>query len=271
MKRTLLPIGLLLVLGLLVGCDDKKEETPTTEEPAAEQPAVEAPAEEPAVEEAPVEEPKAEVDKEVFIKAAYEVTCVRAKIEDSEQQKEILAEVFPRYGFDETSFADAEKALAGETTVQEAIKSCMENCTSELAAKLKTEGADGTAAAAAGEEKPAEEKAEAKTEKKPAKPAVDPGRYSGAVNGGGLEDAKIDINITSDHKISANFVGKREGKRFALGLKGELSKDGKFTLSGEKGNLNARVTGAFKSGLASGQVTGKINEKGLNAAFNAKK
>lgn len=266
MKRTLLfPLG-LLVVGLIAGCP--KEEAPKTEEPTPTEPTptpTTAAQEEPK----PVEEPPAaEVDKEVFIKAAYEVTCVRAKIEDTEAQKAILAEVFPRYGFDEASFAAAEKTLAGETTVQEAIKSKMEACTPELAAKLKEAGADA-AAAAPTEEVKEDGKPEAK--KVAAKPAVEAGRYSGAVTGGGLEDATLDITVRNDQGISANFVGKREGKRFALGLKGDLAKDGKFTLSGEKGPLNASVTGAFKSGTAVGQITGKINEKGLSAAFNAAK
>lgn len=268
MKRTLIfPLG-ILVVGLLTGCPDKKtaepEEPTTVTEPTPE-PTTAAQVEEPPV----VEEPKAEIDKEVFIKAAFEVTCVRARITDSEAQKETLAEVFPRYGFDEASFAEAEKSLEGETTVQEAVKARMEGCTDELAAKLKEAGADAEPAAA---EKPAEDdtkKADAK--KAPAKPAVEDGRYSGAVSGGGLENAKLDINVRKDGGISANFTGSREGKRFALGLKGDLDKNGKFNLSGEKGALNAKVTGAFKSGLASGQVTGRINDKGLSAAFNAKK
>jgi len=268
MKRTLIfPLG-ILVVGLLVGCDDKK--TPQAEDPTPVTDPTPEPQTAAQVEEPPKEEPKAEVDKEVFIKAAFEVTCVRARITDSEAQKETLAEVFPRYGFDEGSFADAEKSLADETTVQEAVKARMEACTDELAAKLKDSGADAIAAAAADEPVVADTKT-ADKKKAPAKPAVEAGRYSGAVTGGGLENAKLDITVRNDGGISANFVGSREGKRFALGLKGDLAKDGKFNLSGEKGSLNAKVTGAFKSGLASGQVTGRINEKGLSAAFNAKK
>ena len=265
MKQTLKLFLLgLLTAGVMTGCD-KKDDTATTT--TAEQTAAQTAAQvEPAVTAAQTAEQTAaqtaaQVDKELFIKAAFEVTCVRAKVADTETQKAILTEVFARYGFTEESFGLAETALTAETTVQEAIKSKMEACTPELAAKLKEAGADAAGATAV---------ADPKEVKKPAKPAVAPGKYTGSVSGGGLEDAEIEITVKDDMTIYAKFNGKREGKKVLIPMKGTLAKDGAFTLSGEKGPNNLSATGRIKENTANGKMTGTINAKGLSVTFNAK-
>lgn len=257
----------LVAAGLLVGCpkgdDDAKAEEPTEE---TKEETKEEEAKEEAKEEEEEEEETAEVDKEMYIKAAYEVTCVRAKVEDSETQKEILAEIYPRYGFTEESFTAAEGQLKDETTVQEAVKSKMDACTPEIAAAFKSAGAD---AEAKGEEEA--EKEEAKdTEKKAAKPAVKPGKYTGAVTGGGLTDGKIEVTVRDDQGIYAKVSGKREGKRFLIPMKGSLSKDGQFNLSGKKGQNSLNAKGRVGKGAAAGRLTGQINRKPISVAFNAK-
>lgn len=265
MKSTfkILFLGLVAV-GMLTGCP-KAEETPP-EEPKVEEPTAEEPkVEEPVVEEPKVEEPAAEVDEAMYIKAAYEVTCVKAKIEDTETQKGILAEVYPRYGFTEETFGAAEKTMAETTSATEAVKSKMEGCTPEVAAAFKTAGADVEA-------KPEEvKKEEGKTEKKPAKAAVKDGKYNGAVTGGGLTDGGVKITVKDGGKtILAKFQGKREGSKFIIPMKGTIAKDGNFTMSGKKGQHTASAKGRFKGGVANARITGSVNKKGLNVTFTAK-
>ncbi len=261
MKRTLKMLLLgVVAAGLMTGCpkgEEAKTDEPKQEEPKQEEPKQEEPKEEEPKEEEPE---KVEVDEAMYIKAGYEVTCVRAKVEDTETQKGILTEVYARYGFTEESFAAAEKQLAETPSVQEAIKTKMEACTPEAAAGFKEAGA---------EDKPAEEeKKEEKTEKK--KPAFKGGKFAGTVTGGGVTEGKIDVTIKDDMTGYAKFSGKREGKKFNIPMKGSVGKDGKFTFTGGRGANKGTATGVVKSGTANGRIKGSIHQKAFSVTFNAK-
>ncbi len=261
MKRTLefLLIG-LLAGGLMTGCPNKKEEE-TKEEPVP----TTAAQEEPKEEEPKEEEPKVEVNQENYLKASYEVACVMAKVEDTEKQKAIKAEIFPRYGFTEESFAEAQTAMAENATVKTALEEKMKECTPEVAMGfMKAEGADAGAAAEAKDgDKPAA--------KKPAAKAWKAGAYTDAsVTGGGFEGGNLRLTVTDEGKVMGSFKGKREGKAFMIPLKGSISKDGSITASGNKGPNNARVTAKYKSDTVAGSVKGAVNQKGFDVGFSAK-
>lgn len=261
MKRTLefLLVG-LLAGGLLTGCPNKEQEqSATPEEPAT------AAQEEPKEEE-PKEEPKAEINQENYLQAAFEVSCVMAKVEDVEKQKEITTEIYPRYGFTAESFAEAQTAMKDNTTVQTALEEKMKTCTPELALGLATAGADADAGAE-------EAKEETKTAEKPAAPAKKwkSGSYTAAsVTGGGFEGAQLKLNITDAGKVMGQFKGKREGKAFMIPLKGDITKDGTVNASGNKGPNNARVTAKYGKNQVAGTVKGAVNKKGFDVGFAAK-
>lgn len=263
MKRTLefLLIG-LLAGGLLTGCPKKEEET-KAEEPT---PTETAKQEEPPVEE-PAEEPKAEVNEENYLKAAFEVTCVRTKIEDVEKQKEIVAEVYPRYGFTEESFNEAQEAMKDKDTIKTALDAKMAECTPELAASFAKAG---EADADAGTAEAPKEDPKKEDPKKPAK-AWKAGAYTdNGVKGGGFEAGEIRLNVTDEGKVMGSFKGKREGKGFMIPIKGEIGKDGSLNASGNKGPNNARVNGRYKDGQVMGKIKGAVNKKGFDVTFNAK-
>lgn len=268
MKRTLeiLLIG-LMAGGLLTGCPKKGgDEGTETNSATAEQAENNTTAEEPAETTAEVEE-EPEVDQENYANALFEVSCVRAQVEDTEQQKTIIDEVYARYGFDGESFAAAQTAMAGKADIDAALKSKMEKCTPELAAGFAKAGEEaGTNGATnAGEEDKKEE-----VKKAPAKSWKSGGFADNGVTGGGLEMGKLRINITDEGKVTGAFQGKREGKGFSIPLKGEISKDGSFKASGNKGPNNARVNGRYKSNTLTGAIQGSINKKGYRVNFTAK-
>lgn len=264
MKRTLeiLIIG-LVAGGLMTGCPKKEEET-KTEEPVEE----ETKEEETKEEETPEAEPdaaeeKVEVNEENYLKAIFEVSCVRAKVEDTEKQKEIIAEVYPRYGFTEESFNTAQEAMKDNETIKVSLEKKMtDECTEEFAAGLGKDGA-------------AEEKVEEKVEdgKKPAaKKKWAEGSYNDpSVTGGGLEGASLRLNVTKEGKMMGTFKGKREGKGFIIPVNGEIGSDGTFNISGKKGPNMGRFTGRFNNGQLQGSIKGSINKKGLSVNFSAKK
>ncbi len=266
MKRTLkFVLAALLVAGVSTGCDKSGEaggETTTTataETTVAETtPAAETTAE---ADTTPDAGAAAAVDEAMYIKAAYEVTCVKAKIEDPEKQKTILAEVYPRYGFETAeAFTAAETSMAGAESVKMALEEKMKNCTVEAAEGFQTAGAaDGETA-----EKPAEE-----TKKAAPKLSYTPGGYSGTVGGGGIEGGTIKLTATDDGKATGVFKGKREGKSFLIALKGEIGKDGKFRLNGGKGN-SAQVSGTLKGDKANGKIDAIVNKQKFTVAFSAK-
>ena len=234
MKRTLeiLLVG-LVAGGLLTGCPKKEEAT--TDEPAPATATQEEPA---APATAAQEEPKAEVNEENYLKAMYEVSCVRAKVEDTEKQKEIIAEIYPRYGFTEETFTAAQTAMANNATVKVALDKKMEECTPEVALGFLTaagEGADAGAAAAA------DEKAEPK-KTAPAR-AWKSGTYNDSnITGGGFDKTSLRVSISDEGKVTGSLKGTREGKGFMIPISGEVSKDGRVNASGNKGPNNARLS-----------------------------
>lgn len=266
MKRTLgiLCIG-LLAGGLLTGCPNKGEETPATATQTTAPPAeTTAPPAETAAQTA-AQAP--EVDAENYNNALFEVTCVRAKITDTEEQKAIVDEIYARYGFDEGSFATAQEAMKDKADVTAALTAKMNDCTEELAKGFKEGAAAGTNAGTTGAD---EAKEDDKKTKKPAK-AWKAGAYTdGSIKGGKLEGAQLKMKINDDGKLSGRFQGKREGKGFSIPFNGEIQKDGKFNASGSRGPNNARVSGRYKSGQVQGAIQGTINKQGFRVNYVAK-
>lgn len=264
MKRTLkiLLVG-LIAGGLLTGCP-KKDDEATTDEPtqtATQEPTQTATQPEPAQTAAQIE-----VNEENYGKALFEVSCVKAKIDDTEQQKAIITEVHARYGFDEESFAQAQEAMKDKPDVQAALTSKMEECTPELAAGFAKAGGDDADAGTA-EADESDEKQEAK---KPAKAWKSGAFTDNSVSGGGLEKGILKLKVNDDGRVLGSFQGTREGKGFSIPVKGEMSKDGKFQARGNKGPNQARVTGRYKSGQLNGSIQGSINKKGLRVNYTAK-
>src|SRR5690554_6597466 len=161
----------LLAAGLLLPACEKPSETPAEKVEEAVQELNEA---EEKVDEAQAEvaekeevvEEAIEVNEDNYIKAAFEVTCVNAHIDDPARARELKEEIYPRYGFDEASFTTAQQSLAEKDTVKTAIDARMERCDKAFAEKL------GEAQTEPTEEEKAAETADGEKEaaKKPAKP-----------------------------------------------------------------------------------------------------
>lgn len=267
MKRTIeIVLAALLVAGLSTGCKDEQKDDTTDTTATAETTTTENETTEDAettADEADAASAEVEVDEPMYIKAAYEVTCVKAKIEDPEKQTAILAEVYPRYGFETAeAFAAAEAEMKDSESVKMALEEKMKGCTVEVAEGFEEAGA---AAAEEGEE---EEAAKKDAPKKPSL-GYEPGSYKGTVSGGGITDGKVTVAVRADGKATGVFTGKREGKGFLISLKGEVGKDGKFRMKGGKGNT-AMVTGTVKGDTANGKIDGLINKQKYSVAFTAK-
>ena len=267
MKRTLelLCIG-LVAGGLLTGCPNKPEETPATATqtipPAPQTAAQPATAAQTAAQVEPVNE-------ENYNAALFEMTCVRAKVEDTEKQKSIIEEVYARYGFDEESFNAAQTQMKDKPDVAAALTAKMNDCTPELAESFAQAPAEGTNAGTTGAA--AADDAKPDDKKKPAAKAWKAGAYSdGAVKGGNLEAAQLRIKVNDDGKVAGSFQGKREGKGFSIPVTGEMGKSGTFTASGNRGPNNARITGRYKSGQLQGGIQGTINKQGFRVTYVAK-
>lgn len=266
MKRMLelLCIG-LVAGGMLTGCPKKPEEQPpatATQTTAKPQTAAQA---QTAAQTAAQAEP---VNEENYNKALFEVSCVRAKVEDTEKQKSIIDEVYARYGFDEESFGKAQEAMKDKPDVQAALTAKMADCTPEMAAGFAKADGAGTNAGTTGKEDPKKE--ETKEVKKPSK-AWKAGPYTdGSIKGGNLTGAKLRLNITDDGKVTGSFQGQREGKGFSIPVKGEIGKDGQFNATGNRGPNNARVSGRYKSGQVQGAIQGSINKQGFRVNYIAK-
>lgn len=209
------------------------------------------------------------VDESLFIKALYEVTCVQAQIEDIAKQKEIIAEVHARYGFDAESFKKAQDQIGEKDNVSLALKARMEKCTKEAA--------EGFAKAGSSEEGSEEEGSEETTEEdkkpKPKPRAYKVGRVQDrGVSAGDISGASVVLNFARDGKIKGYFKGKRSGKAFNVPLKGTVSKkDGSFSISGRMGQSRVKGRGtANKTGEASGSLSGSIFSKGFRARFKAR-
>lgn len=264
MKRTIeVVLAALLVAGLSTGCKDEQTEETTDTTATAETTVAENETTPEEAETTPEEVAAVEVDEPMYIKAAYEVTCVKAKVEDPEKQTAILAEVYPRYGFENAeAFTAAEAQMKDSESVKMALEEKMKTCTVEIAEGFETAGAaEADAAEAADDDKPA----------KPAKPKLgyEPGSYKGTVAGGGIQDGSITVAVRDDGRATGVFKGKREGKSFLISLKGEIGNDGKFRMKGGSGNT-AMVSGTVKGDAANGKIDGVINGQKYTVAFSAK-
>ncbi|GEM_PF-6006378 len=267
MKSTFKLLALsLLAAGFLSACPKGEEpkEEPKEEEVVKEEVKKEEPKEEVKKEE-PKEEP-AKVDEAMYLKAAFETTCVKAHVNDAEKLKETLTEVYARYGFDEAKFGAAEKSMAENASTTTALKEKMKLCTKEIAGQLK--------------EKSSEDLLKTEVKKDEKDPKKDPtgdhnhtpktnlaGKYKSAVNAVGFSGAKIGLTVKKDNSVLCSFKGKREGKLFSYVLRGKIQKNGSFSAN-KKG---VKISGSIKKGTASGSLSGSINKKAFKARFNAKK
>lgn len=264
---TLLLAGLLLA-GLSTGCKDKKhEEDAATQEQAANEAAAEKEADEEAIEEpeeaeeeGDADEDAPEIDEAMFIKAAYEVSCVKAKIDDPEEQKEILEVVYPRYGFETVEeYAVAETALKDSTSVKTALDEKMKDCTVEIAKAFKTAGA-------------AEEAAEAEEEgddKKPSKPkaAYKQGTFRGSLSGAGIESGKVNCTAFSG-QLKCLISGKAEGKGFSIPATGKINSNGSYSAKGERSGNTASMSGQLRGSNGSGKVTLSVFKRDYTTNWN---
>ncbi|WP_199589831.1 hypothetical protein [Lujinxingia litoralis] len=267
MKRGIqLLIVALASAGLIFsGCDKPAEETAPTEEAAPEAPAEEEAAEE-AEEEAPAEEEAAEVNEDMYINAAFEVTCVNAQIEDPARATEIKNEIYPRYGFTEESFNAAQEQLAERESVKTALETRMEKCTAELAESLAEAGAAEAGEEAAGEEAGGEETAK----KAPAKamPAKT-GAMTGNFGGGGFDGASIRMSVRPDFKVTGTVRGNREGAAFAIPFSGEVSRGGDINATGERNGNTVKVSGKLTAAGAAGELQGSVHQRDYKVNYNA--
>lgn len=277
MKRSLtLLLTALLVASISSGCKPKTEEKaaePAAEETAKapiEEEAAEEEEEEPEVEEdeteeEEVEEEKVEVDEALYIKAAFEVSCVKAKIENPEEQKEILEKIYPRYGFESVEkFAAAEIALKDSSSVKAAIDNKMNDCTDELAKSFKEAGASDEVKKEAEEEKK-EEKQEEKKKKAPA-PKFKDGHYTGSFVAGDIQSGKIDCDVFKS-KITCRAVGKAEGKVFSVPASGKVEASGRFNIQGGGDKDAVHLQGELSNSGASAKLTLKAHARDYNGSW----
>ncbi len=250
--------------------EDPKTDPPKTDPPKTtpETPKVDPPKEDPPKEDPPKEDPpKAEVkvDENMFISAFYEVTCVQAKITDAEKQKEIIAEILPRYGFDQASFDAAKTKLSAAPNVGIALKSKMEGCKdATVAAGFKTAGASATP-----------ETPETPTEVTPGKPKPKAPKFIQSASARGLKtgdliQGAITLKFNKKMAVLGKFTGKREGKSFSISLLGKVQKDGNYRATGKQGSNSVTVTGRANKTSATGQLSGSINKKNFRLRFTAK-
>lgn len=265
----------LLAAGLMLPACEKPSETPAekVEEAVqelneAEEKVDEAQAE--AVEQEEAVEEAIEINEDNYIKAAFEVTCVNAHIDDPARARELKEEIYPRYGFDEASFTTAQTTLAEKDTVKTAIEARMERCNKEFAEKLGEAPSDEVAAeadagtAVAGEEKEAA--------KKPAAPV--PAKVGtikdAAIGGGGFSNTTLNMNVRKDFTISGDVRGEREGANFLIPFKGKVSEKGDISATGERAGNTVNISGRLNANGASGSLTGTVHQKNFKTTYNAK-
>lgn len=278
MKLTLKNLFIALATaGLLLPACKKGEDAPepaaqeaTAEAAPAEEEAEAAPEEQAQADEEAAEEAPVEVNEDMYIKAAYEVTCVNAKLDDPARAGEIKQEIYARYGFTEESFVQAEEALKDRESVKMAVSTRMESCTAELAAKLGEAGAE---VAEAETEEAAEEAAEETAQAKKPAPKPTPAKVGGLrarnISGGAFEGAELRLNVRADFKVSGEFRGKREGAQFVIPVSGEVAKNGELRATGERQGNSVALSGKLTSAGASGSLQGSVHQKPYNVTFNA--
>lgn len=219
---------------------------------------------------APVAEP---VDESLFIKAYYEVTCVQTKVDDIEKQKGIIAEILPRYGFTDESYAAGKTQLEGKENIKISLTERMKSCTKEAALAFVAAGGDMADMAPAADMAADMAPDMAEDPKKPAKPQP---AYVGKLAARGLAagdvtQTELMLNIQKDFLVLGSFKGLRDGKRFTISLRGNVDKSGSMLLNGSMGTNRVTLRGKLTKSGASGSLDGSIYSKPLNARFNAPK
>lgn len=219
---------------------------------------------------APVAEP---VDESLFIKAYYEVTCVQTKVDDIEKQKGIIAEILPRYGFTDESYAAGKTQLEGKENIKISLTERMKSCTKEAALAFVAAGGDMADMAPAADMGADMAPDMAADPKKPAKPQP---AYVGKLAARGLAagdvtQTELTLNIQKDFLVLGSFKGLRDGKRFTISLRGNVDKSGSMLLNGSMGTNRVTLRGKLTKSGASGSLDGSIYAKPLNARFNAPK
>lgn len=278
MKMTVKVMMLLLLAGGLTlsackkGEDDKAEdEKAKTEEPTEDDEAEEQEAEDEAEEEEAEEEAETEVDRDNYIQAAYQVTCVEKEIDDVEQRKNIKTEIYARFGFDEESYAAATEQLGEDEAVKTAVETRMEKCTKEVA--------EGFAKAGEGEEAEGDEaegdeaegdKEEAK--KKPAKPKpASTGAFSGNLRGG-VEKGNIKLTVKDDFSVMGTARITNEGRTVPVVVRGKVADDKKsISADGSSGKTDVKVNATIKGNNINGALSGKVFGKSFKSKFTASK
>ena len=215
-----------------------------------------------------------EVDETMFIKAYYEVTCVQAHVSDPGKAKEIIAEIMPRYGFDEAGYKAAETALGSKPNVTAALKVKMESCTKEAAEGfLKAGATDAPPAEAGADAGTPEADAGAKVEEKkkaPPKPKFAKSVTQRGINSDGVVKGQLNIKTAKGGTLIGTFRGQREGRAFNIPLRGKVSNSGTFTVSGKQGSNNVKVSGKLGAKSATGTIKGSINKRPVTIKVNAK-
>ncbi len=268
----------LLATGLfLPACEKPADKAEPAAEAVQEAEQAQEEAAEAAVEAAEKEEEAAEAEAEVnednYIKAAFEVTCVNAHIDDPARARELKEEIYPRYGFDEASFQAAQEKLADNDMVKAAITARMERCNQEFAEKLgEAQPAEEAGEEAAAEEAAPAEGAAAAEKKAPAKPVpAKVGALNDAgISGGGLTETSLRLNVRNDFGVSGELRGKREGAAFIVPVRGTVTEKGDISATGERGGNTVNVTGRLTKNGATGSLSGSIHQKNFNTTFNAK-
>lgn len=211
------------------------------------------------------------VDESLFTKAYYEVTCVQSKIDDIEKQKAIIAEILPRYGFTDETYAAARTQLEGKENIKLVLASRMANCTKEAAmAFVSAGGADADMAA----DMPADMAADMPADKpKPVKPqpAYVGKLFARGLAAGDITQTEVMLNIQKDFLVLGSFKGLRDGKRFTISLRGNVDRGGSINMSGTMGTNRVDLRGTLTKNGASGTLSGSIYGKDFRANFNAPK
>ncbi len=268
----------LLAAGLLLPACEKPTETPAEKVEEAVQELNQAEEkldeaqEEVAEKEAEVEE-KIEINEDNYIKAAFEVTCVNAHIDDPARARELKDEIYPRYGFDEATFTTAQQTLAEKDTVKTAIDARMVRCNKEFAEKLGEAQSEPTAEEVKAQEADAAA-ADKDGAKKPVKATPVPAHVGTikdmALGGGGFTNSTMTLNIRKDFTISGDIRGEREGAAFLVPFKGKVSDKGDISASGDRGGNTVSVSGRLTTTGAAGSLSGTVHQKGFKTTYNAK-
>jgi hypothetical protein len=242
-------------------------ETPPVVEPT---PVVEADPSNPDVALEPSRQP---VDESLFIKTYYEVTCVQTRIDDIQQQRDIIAEIIARYGFTDESYASAKKELETKPNVQLALTERMKSCTKPVALSFMS------AAEPVVEEPVVEEPVveapdmgagDMGVKRPPVPTPVITGQlFARGFAAGDIQQTELMLNVTRNFKVTGSFKGLRDGKRFMVSMQGNVDRQGNFLLTGRLGQNTATARGKLARNGAMGSLEGSVFGKGYSARFNA--